>query len=350
MKHTVNKFWLLWLCLLLSVFAIRSMVNAADSGVRMDPTYPARVWYRSVLHTLNLWDLWWTTATLHTDADIWKLEFSNGLVVWDSQTVGAGINNAVIGWGKGNTVSANYAAVGWWESNVANAKYAVVWWGKENRANWQNAVVVGWNNNIAAGWSVVVWWEWNRAEDGWVVLWWKSNISHSNSLALWQNATSNEGSFIWNWSETRKIAENNSVNIYTTNWTLVGTTTPINWVNLVVNGAVKVEWNTTDAWVYWEIRNVGGCFYWFDGEKWHVMNRWNDINNNDECDAFPSNTAKFCYFGNTILWDGDTTTAYTQPYGTGTRCNSVYKKTIKCNGVKDSLLSYYPYCYTIQTK
>jgi hypothetical protein len=341
MKYTVNKFWLLWLCLLLSVFAIRSIVNAADSGVRMDPTYPARVWYRSVLHTLNLWNLWWTTATLYT-AD-WKLKFSNGLIVWDSHTVGVGNNgHAVIGWGWNNTVDANYAAVGWWQANEAKANYAIVWWGNGNKANWQNAVVVGWNNNTAAGWSVVVWWQLNKAEDGWVVLWWRNNTSHSNSLALWQNATSNEGSFARN-----SNAWDDSVYINASKWTLVGTTTSIAWVNLVVAGAVQVEWNTIDAWVKWEIRYVGGCFYWYDGSKWHVMNRWNDKNKNNECVAFPTTTASYCEFGNTILWDWDTAVAYQKPYSTNCDASS-NKKTVTCNGWTLSPSWYtHPYCYPI---
>lgn len=340
MKYTVNKFWLLWLCLLLSIFAIRSMVNAADSGVRMDPTYPARVWYRSVLHTLNL-----GSATENGNLVVadWKLQFSNGLIVWDNHTVSVGTNGrAVIGWGWNNTVSANYAAVWWGQSNVANANYAVVWWGNTNKANWQNAVVVGWDHNTAAAWSVVVWWQSNTAQAGWVVLWWKNNTSHLNSLALGQNATSNEGSFAWN-----SNAWEDSAYINASRWTLVGTTTPIAWVNLVVDGAVQVEWNTVDAWVKWEIRYVGGCFYWYDGSKWHVMNRWNDVNYNSECTAFSTDTAKFCYFGNTILWDGDTAIGYQNPYSTN--CNSsTNRKTVTCTNWSISPSTHkHPYCYTI---
>ena len=86
MRHTLNKFGLLWLCLLLSVFAVKSIVNAADLGVTIDRLYPARVWYKSVLHTLNLWELWGTTATLK--ATDWKLKFTNWLVVWNASNVG----------------------------------------------------------------------------------------------------------------------------------------------------------------------------------------------------------------------------------------------------------------------
>ena len=218
----------------------------------------------------------------------------------------------------------------------------MIWWGNTNKANWENAVVVGWDHNTSAGWSVVVWWKWNNAVDGGIVLWWEGNTWRPNSLALGKNATSNEGSFAWNWT-----ASEDSAYINASNGTLINTTTPIAWVNLVVDGAVKVEWNTTDAWVYWEIRYVGGCFYWYDGSKWHVMNRWNDRNNNNECGAFPSTTAKFCYFGNTILWDGDTAIAYQNPYSTNCSA-STNRKTVTCINWSLSPSWYtHPYCYPI---
>lgn len=341
MRHTLNKFGLLWLCLLLSVFAVKSIVNAADLGVTIDRLYPARVWYKSVLHTLNLWELWGTTATLK--ATDWKLKFTNWLVVWNASNVGNS-QYAVIGGGNGNKILNNkdYAGIWWGGSNEASAKYAVIWWGNTNKANWENAVVVGWDHNTSAGWSVVVWWKWNSAVDGGIVLWWEGNTWRPNSLALGKNATSNEGSFAWNWT-----ASEDSAYINASNGTLINTTTPIAWVNLVVDGAVKVEWNTTDAWVYWEIRYVGGCFYWYDGSKWHVMNRWNDKNNNNECGAFPGTTAKFCYFGNTILWDSDTAIAYKNPYSTN--CNaSTNRKTVTCINWSLSPSWYtHPYCYPI---
>lgn len=340
MKHTFSKFWLLWLCLLLSIFVVKSVVNAADADVTIDRFYPAKVWYRSVLHTLSLWEFGWTITTL--SATSWKLKFNNWIVVWQDPSVGNS-NYAVIGWWKNNKIENNvdYAGIGGGEGNKAQGKYAVIWWGSSNTAGWENAVVAGWNNNTAAGWSVVVWWQSNKALGGGIVLWWKNNTWNPNSLALGQNSTSNEGSFAWRWN-----AWDDAGYINAPAWTLIGTTTPIAWVNLVVNGPVKVEWNE-DAWVYWEIRYVGGCFYWFDGSKWHVMNRWNDKNNNDECGAFSTTTAKYCEFGNTILWDGDTATGYSRPYATN--CNSYRNTKVTCNAWILSPAWYtYPYCYTIQ--
>ena len=338
MKHTLSKFWLLWLCLLLSIFVVKSVVNDASADVTIDPTYPARVWYRSVLHTLNLWDFGWVTTTL--EATSWKLKFDNWLVVWNNSNVGNS-QKVVIGWWDGNKIlnNKNYAWIWWGGSNEVSADYAVIWWGNSNKASGNNAVVVGGNYNTAAGWSVVVWWESNNAINGGIVLWWKNNTSYPNSLALGQGATSNEGSFAWRWT-----AWGDAGYINAPAWTLIGTTTPIGWVNLVVGGAVKVEWNE-DAWVFWEIRYVGNCFYWYDGNKWHVMNRWNDKNNNSECRAFPTTTARYCEFGNTILWDWDTATAYSRTYSTS--CAS-YRTTVTCNAWILTPAGYtHPYCYQI---
>lgn len=343
MRHTLRNFWLLGLCLFLSIFVVKSVVSAIEP-LKIDPNYPQTVWYRSALHTLNLWTLWWTTATLRQDS--WKLKFTDWLVVWKDSNVGNS-TDVVIWWWEWNKILNNvqyaYAWIWWWKLNEVNGKWAVIGWWEWNKANWANAVVVGWQSNTAEAQSVVVWWQWNRALNWGVVLGWSSNTGYKNSLALWSGSTSNEGSFAW-----RASAWSQSAFINASNWTLIGTTAAIDWVNLVVQGSVKVEWETSESAVKWEIRYVGGCFYWYDGEKWHVMNRWNDKNNNSECSAFPDTTAKFCYFGNTILWNGDTATAYTQPYGTGSRCNNNYRRTVTCNGVQDSLLGYYPYCYTIQ--
>jgi hypothetical protein len=216
---------------------------------------------------------------------------------------------------------------------VAGWKNAVVVGWNNNQANWENSVVVGWSNNHA---------EWKNA----VAIGWNSNIAHPKSLALWDNSESYEGSFAWNAKPTAGYGLINA-----TSWILVGTTTPIDLVNLVVNGPVKIAWTNDNTNKYkWEIRYVWGCFYAFDGKHWYVINRWEENVKNVDCHAtFPiADVAKYCEFGNTVVWNGDTVVAYSQPYGTGNNCVNKYQATITCNNwVFSSSTHVYPYCYTI---
>jgi hypothetical protein len=355
MKHNLRKIWLLWL-LLLSLFVIKSIVSAApriDTGVTMIPDEAQRLWYRSSLHTLNLGDFGWTTALLKHDN--LKLRFSNWLVVWGgSKTYDS--TYAVIGWWKNNEIQGgkNYAWIGGWESNIVKGQYAVIWGGQGNTAQWINAVVVGWNsNNSSNELSVIVWGQSNKGLNLWVVLWWLWNTASKNSLALGQNSESNEGSFAWN-----ATANNGNGRVNAEGGILIGTTGAIDGVNLVVGGAVKVSWDRSAAYS-WEIRYVSGCFYAFDGIKWHIMNRGDE--ESPKCsDGFGvDEVSQYCVFWNTIVWHWDEVVWYASWYAVITGpsnpnpCDAV-EKTLVCYNknlyVKEdgsNANGYYPYCYKI---
>lgn len=350
MKHTLNKFWLLWLCLLLSIFILKSVNAADDATVTIDPTAPAKVWYRSTLHTLNLWSLT-NFATLQESN--WRMRFTNWLVAWKDSSVWNS-QYAVIGWWDGNKIlnNANYAGIWWWKSNEIRGNYAVIGWWAENDANWDNSVVVGGYKNTASAQNSVVVGGYNNTASGQnsVVVGGQNNKANKNSLALGHNATANEWAFAWNWS-----AWQNSAYISASNWTLIGTITPIAWVNLVVDGAVRVAWTKDNGNKQkWEIRYVSGCFYWYDGSVRHILNRGtektenDDDNDNNKCKGFDTNSvAQHCEFGNTILWDWDKATGYKNPYSTN--CNATTnKKTVTCVNWSLSPSWYtYPYCYPI---
>lgn len=360
MKHNLRKIWLLWL-LLLGIFVIKTVVNAAgiDTGVTMIPEEAQKYWYKSSLHTLNLGNFGWTTALLKHDN--FKLKFSQWLVVWGGSDIGSS-QYAVIGWWKNNKIQdgKNYAWIGGWENNIAKGQYAVIWGGQGNTAQWVNAVVVGWqSNNSSNNLSVVVWGQSNVGLNLWVVLWWLWNKASKNSLALGQNSESNEGSFAWN-----ATANNGNGRVNAESWILIGTTNAIDGVNLVVGGAVKVSWDKTLAYS-WEIRYVAGCFYAFDGIKWHIINRGNEQSPISNCpDGFGADAvSQYCEFWNTIVWHWDQVVWYASWYavinGSSDPCDAV-KKTLVCynqnlyvkqdNNEPDFSLpanDYKPYCYKI---
>ena len=328
-------------------------VNAAD-----DPNNPdviidlsETVLHNSRLHTLKLWSNEVKTWTLQVTTDMAgrdKVTFTNGLIVWDStgsHVVSVGAEGyAVIGWWKRNKVGANYAAVWWWEQNDAQKIYAVIGGWQNNTAKEQNSVVVGWfHNTTNEENSVVVGWQNNIAQwQNSVVVGWNNNRAAQNSLALWTNSVWKQGSFAWNGD-----AEQNQGYIGATNWILVNTTTPIDWVNLVVNGAVKIAWKSADIRHKWEIRYVGKCFYAYDGTTWHLLNRWRENQEDNGCIAPAGPIAQHCKFGNTILWDGDSVVAYSKTYAVGAGCDD-YKATITCNNWALSLPDHiYAYCYSI---
>ena len=340
MKRSWSKFWLLWLCLLLSIFAIK-YVNAAEDEeitIAVDIDLSGTVLNVSQLHTLHLWN-GSTNGTLKVVGN--KLKFSNWLVVWQNSTVGSS-EHVVIGWWAGNSIGNgwNYAWIGWWQYNQANANYSVIGGWQYNQANANYSVIGGWYYNRAYNDnSVIGWWQSNQAYY-WVVLGGVSNTAYKNSLAMGKTATSNEGSFAWN-----AYASKNLWRITASNGILIGTTSSIDWVNLVVDGAVKIAGDTS-AGVKWDVRYVWGCFYVYDGDKWHVINRWNDNGNNSECTAFPqSNLSKYCEFGNTVLWEGDQAIAFKVPHSTN--CNN-YKTTVTCRDwALDKPQYKYSYCYSI---
>lgn len=354
MRHTLRKFWLLWLCLFLSIFVLE-FVNAAD-----DPNNPdveinlaGTILHNSRLHTLKLGSNEVKTWTLKvtTIAGTDKVTFTNGLIIWDSHDVGS-LNeedHAIIGWGSNNRVGSDYAAIGWWQANDSQAKYTVIGGGQINVAKEQNSVVVGWYNNTAEKQnSVVVGWQKNTTKwQNSVVVGWNNNTAYQNSLALGVGALWNQGSFAWNGPANEKDGYINA-----DNWILVNTTTPIAWVNLVVKGAVKIAWNKFDPRSKWEIRYFGGCFYAYDGGTWHVLNRWKEGQAGNGCSAAPDGVvAQYCEFGNTILWDGDSVLAWSQTYATGwteNSCPSSYSATVTCNNGTLYPSGYtYPYCYPI---
>ena len=341
MRHTVRGLWLLWLCLLLSIFVVK-YVNAEDEPLEID--LAGTVQHSSRLYNLSLWSDTVSTGNIQvvkkpTGKNV--TTFTNWLIIWDSHSVS--VEHAVIWWGRINTVSVDYAAIGWWENNIASADHAVIGWWFRNTASQQNSVVVGWYGNEASQQnSVVVGWYGNTA--GWknsVVLWWRWNTARKNGLALWHSATSNEGSFAWNGT-----AEAGKWFIGATKWILVGTTEAIDWVNLVVDGAVKIAGLKTDSKrIKWEIRYIGKCFYAYDGAKWYVLNRWTEKNGNTQCRDF-SEMAAYCKFGNTVIQNGDSVHAYSQPYAVG-NCE-LYGADITCNNWVLSMPDHiYPYCYTI---
>lgn len=346
MRHTLRNFWLLWLGLLLSVFVIK-FVNAENEPLVIDLS--GTVQHSSRLYNLNLWSETVGIGSLKVvKTPAKRVMFTNWLIIWSDHTVSVAANgHAVIGWWKSNTVSAEFAAVGWGNTNAASAEYAIVGGGQNNTASQENAVVV-WGQRNVAGWanSVVVWWYNNTAsQENAVVIGWKDNTANKNSLVLGNGSLWNEGGFAWNHSVT---AQNWYINAE--NWVLVNTTTPIDWVNLVVNGAVKISEGDLSARLKWEIKYVGKCFYAYDGSKWYVLNRWGENGGNTECKDF-TDIAKHCVFGNTVLQNGDSVLAWSQPYATdwtADSCPSSYSTTVTCNnGTLDPSGYTYPYCYPI---
>jgi len=357
MRHTFNKIWLLWLCLLLGIFVLRSVNAADDATVTINPDAPARVWHRSTLYNLDLWVIS-NHATLYAAG--WRMRFTNWLVAWKDSSVW-GSDYAVIGWWDGNKIlnNANYAWIWWWKSNEIRGNYAVIGWWEGNDANWDNSVVVGGQKNTASAQNSVVVGGYNNTASAQnsVVAGGQNNTANKNSLALGRSAIAKEWAFIWNSNPSLQTAQDNSALVNASNWTLIGTTTPIVWVNLVVDGAVRVAWtNDNENKQKWEIRYVDRCFYWYDGNVWHVLNRWNDNGRNSECRAFPDSIANFCYFGNTIIREWDNAMGYAVP--NAVTCTSkilichnkhLYEKKARVNEPDLTKLadSYYPYCYKI---
>ena len=341
-KHTLKKIWLLWLCLFLSLFAIEYAnaytINLADLQ---------NLLHKSKLYKLSLSSWSNNKATLIVNKDDLRLEFTGWLVVWSNAT--ASSNYTVIGWWTGNKIErdSSFAAIWGGATNEVNSEYAVIGWWTKNKAQWRNAVILGWDSNAAQSGSVVMWWRSNTSLSWGVVLWWESNTANKNSLALGQRSNWQEGSFIWNSSNSLQTVGENGGYVGASNWILIGTTEGVGWVNLVVNGAVKIAWTKDDINKYkWEIRSVDGCFYGFDGSTRHVLNRWDEVAGN--CKSLGVNAS--CVFGNTILRHWDTATWYSLP--NAVHCPSPEKLTCR-NGnlftnTNVQANSYYPYCYEIE--
>jgi len=104
---------------------------------------------------------------------------------------------------------------------------------------------------------------------------------------------------------------------------------------LVVEGAVKI-WTGLLTGNVGEIRMQSGCFYWYDGSAWHVINK----------KAWEWCPKVACTYASVLLSPGDNVQAYTQPYSMD--CSQNFQ-TVYCN--EDWTLGngwqYYPYCYNL---
>lgn len=345
MKHILKKSALLWLCWLVT-FTIATFVKA-DTLLTITPDDLFKDYLQKVrFHTLLLWS--WEEAPLQVSTDNNKLNIWNWMVVWKNSNVSNNSSSyVIIGWWEGNSINgdASYGGIGWWRNNKTRYESTVIGGWVSNSATWKNAVILGWDFNKASAWGVVVWWKMNTSDEWWVVLWWNSNTASKNGLALWQNAVWSDWWFGWN-----GYASNNSAYINAKNWALIGTYSKKEGVNVVVNGAVQVKWRT-DLWdnaTKWEIRWVDGCFYVYDGSRWHFINKW-DPSKRCKKDSL----ANSCGFGNTVVQEWDKLGAYSHSYAPTngyTRCVEVQ---IECRHdghlytTTGGVLAdgYYTYCY-----
>jgi hypothetical protein len=124
-------------------------------------------------------------------------------------------------------------------------------------------------------------------------------------LAFWSYAEARyNNSFSWNANNTI----DHSARIDALSWVLIGTYTGIDGVNLVVDGAVKIDSrNFTWDGVKWEIAVVNWCFYSYDGNNWQVINKWGGC----PSDILPGWS---CVFWNVILLNWESMSGYSTPY------------------------------------
>lgn len=264
-----------------------------------------------------------------------NLEIRGWLVVWLGNSSES--NAVVAGW-SGNTIESNsdYSAIAWWEGNkVQGGKNSVIWWWKNNKIRWENAVILWWSNNNANTRWVVLGWNNNEASNNGVALWWQKNEAGTNSLAMWSWAKAASESFAWS-----ATAENGEARIDAKSGVLINTWKAINWVNLLVNGMIKVWGNAiTGDEQAWEIRFVNNCFYSYDGTGWHVMTTltwWcNDIS-----------TKKSCQWGNVVLQHGDSATWYAQEFGTSCSGEKVWCDNGAVKNVQ-GIIREYSYCHKL---
>lgn len=268
------------------------------------------------------------------------LTISNGIVVWDNDSSADWQFSSIWWWTQNKIESSNYAWIAWWTSNKIK--------------NWDNSVIWGWNDNTIE-WSnaVIAWGESNNAWELWIILWWNNNTASQNGVALWgkwNNAWTNS-LVMWSWASWKRAfarnasAEENSARIDAKSGVLIWTTESIPWVSLVVNWAVKIDWNGSrdDNWIAGEIRVVSGCFYAFDWKYRHVISQ---ANNPEDCTWFVSNAT--CDFWNVRLQQWDQVTWYNAKLSTN--CEA---KRVVCSGgnlltLSENALGYdSPYCYDI---
>ncbi len=279
-----------------------------------------------------------TNVQLNINSSNKQLDITNGIVVWESSYSKSDLSS--VWWWTENKIEegSNYAWIAWWTNNKIQGAESVIWWWKENTINWSNAVIAWGQKNSAGNNWVVAWWNNNSASDNGIALWWQSNNADENSLVMWSWAG-------WRHAFARNAqANDDAARIDTKNGVLIGTTEGIQWVNLVVSGAVKIAWNIYDEWQAWEIRVVSGCFYAHDWKYWHVISQTNDPDTN--CTWFVSTEP--CKFGNVYLQQWDQVTGYNAKISS--HCDG--KKVVCSGGVlvrlgtNDATYSN-PYCHKI---
>ena len=247
-----------------------------------------------------------------------------------------------IGWWTSNKIqnSKNSWIAGWTANSISKWDNSVIWWWSSNSITWSDAVIAWWYKNEATTWGVVIWGSDNKAMNDGVVFWWKWNTADwFNSLVLWSWSRWGRWSFAWNGE-----ASDYSAYIWAKNWVLIWTYDTINWVNLVVSGAIKL-WSDaiTSAWTAWEIRFVWWCFYAYDGSYWHVINQsWKS-----GCTWLPA--AGTCEFWAVQLQVWDVVRAYKDTISTD--CSSI---DVACSedwslvGIRGETDYIYPYCYELE--
>ena len=272
-----------------------------------------------------------------------NLNVLNGLFVWE-WTAGDNATLVVVWWWDNNTINGSSAWIAGWSTNTISANNSAIGGGINNTVNWENGVVAWWNSNtVWSVWGVVVWWNNNSVGEYWVVVWGSSNSAGKYGLAFWRSSKWGERSFSWNdGSNESYTAKDNSAYIGTSGWVLIWTYTPVSWVNLVVNGAVKIWWEELWLWKVWEVKMVNGCFYAHDGSKWHVLGRGSVSASSCRIEGL----AKICEFGNTRLWEWDIAIWYSAPYAPN--CNDI-RQVVSCgsDGNLDPAEYVYPYCYSL---
>ena len=230
--------------------------------------------HQARLHSLYLTE--WSDENTYDTPLVWlktngnHILVSNGLLVWKNNSI-EWSSMVAIGWWDSNTIqnSKNSWIAGWNWNRISNWSNSIIWWWSSNTITWPDAVIAWWNSNKATTWGIVVWWSNNTAKNNGVVFWWLSNTAEwYNSLILWSWSKWWNWSFAWNGE-----AKDYSAYIWAKNGVLIWTYDTIAWVNLVVNGGIKLWWDEKTKWTAWEIRVVWWCFYAYDWEYWHVINQ-----------------------------------------------------------------------------
>ena len=333
MKHISKLTYLLWLPALIWLSLLYSMnVALGDISISIPSSMD--------LHRPQLWKLvlgsTWTPTVV--EVKTWKnvLSIRNWLVMWLDNASLSGAKYVSIGWWINNVISSiESSGIWWWKGNFIDSPVSVIWWWAENvvKSSSKYSTVAWWHSNVVDfEWSIVGW-ENNVVIGRSVVVWWRDNyVEGEGSMVLWSSSQWWAKSFSWN----SPIVRDYSAIIVANAWVLIWTYYPVTWVNLVVEGAVKI-WNGSLTGNIWEIRLQSGCFYGYDGSDWHVVNKkpW------EWC---PKVT---CTYGSVLLHPGDSVQAYTQPYSMD--CSQTLR-TANCYAdwtFWEPGVQYYAYCYDL---